>query len=105
MTRLHDYGYTLRLQDFSDGKCHLLRQPLLDLKSTGEHLCEACQFGEPQYSSCNQSAFFRHSLFLTPTVWDVTYVHLDSVNLKISKLSQRLERRLRKPTFPVKGTI
>lgn len=62
MTGLHDHGYALRLQDLSDRERHLLRQPLLDLESTGEHLCEACQFGETQYSS----------------IWDIAYVHLSS---------------------------
>lgn len=105
MTRLHDHSYTLRLQDFSDRECHLLRQPLLDLKSTGKHLCKACQFGETQYSSYNPSALPNIMISWQHTIWNVAYVHLNKVNIKISKHIRSLKEKTRESTFPVKGTI
>ena len=85
MTRFHDNGYALRLQDFGDCESHLLCQPLLDLESTGEHLRETGQFGETQYSSYDQSAIPKVVVFWQHTVWDVAYVHLDNVNTKASR--------------------
>lgn len=82
--RFHDDSDTSRLENLRYSQSNLLGQSLLDLKSAGEHLGQASQFGEAEDAA----------------IRDVADMHLPHM---IRSIPQGLYARSH--TFPVKGTM